>query len=95
MRTRQMAKDIDGKIEELKEHQHHQQLSANNKHFEETCEKLFEKFKNEFKEEFAEELKKHDGKIEKLESDKAMLQKHILEIKKQNLTNQSEIEELE
>ena len=50
---------------------------------------------NEFKEEFAKELKKHDGKIEKLESDKAMLQKHILEIKKQNLTNQSGSEELE
>ena len=94
MRTRQMAKDIDEKIEELKEHIH-QQLSFNNKHFEETCEKLFEKFKNEFKEEFAKELKKRDNKIEKLKSDKVMLQKHILEIKKQNLTNQSEIEELE
>ena len=51
-----MAKNIDEKIEELKEHIH-QQLSVNNKHFEETCEKLFEKFKNEFKEEFAKELK--------------------------------------
>ena len=49
MRTRQMAKDIDKKIEELKEHIN-QQLSINNKHFKETCEKLFEKFKNEFKE---------------------------------------------
>ena len=47
------------------------------------------------KKEFAKELKKRDDKIEKLKSDKAMLQKHILEIKKQNLTNQSEIEELE
>ena len=94
MRTRQMAKDIDEKIEELKEHIN-QQLSVNNKHFEETCEKLFEKFKNEFKEEFSKELKKRDEKIEKLESDKAMLQKHILEIKKQVLANQSEIEELE
>ena len=35
-----MAKDIDEKIEELREHIH-QQLSANNKHFEETCGKLF------------------------------------------------------
>ena len=89
-----MVKDIDEKIEELKEHIN-QQFSVNNKHFEETCEKLFENFKNEFKEEFAEELTKRDDKIEKLESNKAMLQKHILEIKKQNLTNQSEIEELE
>ena len=47
------------------------------------------------KKEFAKELKKRDDEIEKLESDKAMLQKYILEIKKQNLTNQSEIEELE
>ena len=68
-----MEKDIDEKIEELKEHIH-QQLSANNKHFEETCEKLFKKFKNEFKEEFAKKLKNRDEKIEKLESDKAMLQ---------------------
>ena len=51
-------------------------------------EKLFEKLNNEFKEEFAEELKKRDNKIEKLESDKVLLQK-------QNLTNQSRIEELE
>ena len=94
MRTRQMTKDMDEKIEELKEHIN-QQLSVNNKHFEETCEKLFEKFKNEFKDEFLKEHKKRDEKIEKLESDKAMLQKHILEIKKQNLANQSEIEELE
>lgn len=34
-----MAKDIKEKIEELEE-QIHQQLSVNNKHFEETCEKL-------------------------------------------------------
>ena len=33
MRTRQMAKDIDEKIEELKEHIH-EQFSANNKYFE-------------------------------------------------------------
>ena len=51
--------------------------------------------KMNLKKEFAKELKKRDDKIEKLESDKVMLQKHILEIKKQNLTNQSEIEELE
>ena len=94
MKIRQMAKDIDEKIEELKEHIR-QQLSVNNKNFEQTCEKLFQKFKNEFKEEFAKELKKRGDKIEKLEFDKAMLQKYILEIKKQNLTNRSEIEELE
>ena len=51
------------------------------------CEKLFEKFENDFEEEFSKELKKCDDKNEKLESDKAMLLKHILEIKKQNLTN--------
>ena len=58
-----------------------------NKHFEEICEKLFEKFENYFEQEFSKELKKCDDKNEKLESDKAMLLKHILEIKKQNLTN--------
>ena len=56
MRMKQMVKDIDEKIEELKEHMH-QQLIVNNKHFEETCEKLSEKFKNEFKEKFANELR--------------------------------------
>ena len=89
-----MARDIEEKIEELKEHIH-QKLSVNKKHFEETCEKIFQKFKNEFKQEFAKELEKRDEKIKKLESDKVILQKHILEIQKQNLTNQSEIEELE
>ena len=94
MRTRQMAKDIDEKFEELKDYIN-QQLSANNKHFEETCGKLFEKFKNEFKDELSKELKKRDEKIKELESDKAMLQRHISEIKKQNSANQSEIEDLE
>ena len=56
MKMRQMAEDIDEKIKELKSHIQ-QQLSVNNKNFEQTCEKLFQKFKNEFKEEFAKELK--------------------------------------
>ena len=34
MRTRQMKEDIEEKLEELKEHIH-QQISVNNKHFEE------------------------------------------------------------
>ena len=43
---------------------------------------------------FTNELVKQSKKIEELESDKIMLQHQILEIKKQNLQNQQEIEEL-
>ena len=43
----------------------------------------------------ANELNKHDEKIRQLESDKEMLQRYILEVKKENVVNQSEIEELE
>ena len=43
----------------------------------------------------ANELIKHDEKIKQIESDKAMLQRNILEVKKENVVNQSEIEELE
>ena len=39
--------------------------------------------------------KKQSKTIEELESDKIMLQNQILEIKKQNLQNQQEIEELD
>ena len=44
---------------------------------------------------FTNELVKQSKKIEEQESDKIMLQHQILEIKKQNLQNQQEIEELE
>ena len=44
---------------------------------------------------FTNELVKQSKKVEELESDKIMLQHQILEIKKQNLQNQQEIEELE
>ena len=49
--------------------------------------------KNELQ--FTNKLKKQSKKIEKLESGKIMLQNQILEIKKRNLRNQQEIEELE
>ena len=44
---------------------------------------------------FTNELKKQSKRIGELESDKIMIQHQILEIKKQNLQNQQEIEELE
>ena len=56
---------------------------------------MFEKFKNQFNEELTSELNKRDERIKQLESDKVMLQKHIPEIKKQNVAKQTKIEELE
>ena len=44
---------------------------------------------------FTNELQTQSKRIEELESDKTMLQNKILEIKKQNLQNHQEIEELE
>ena len=93
MRTRQMA-NFEEKFEELKEHIQ-QQFCHINKQFEESCEKFFEKFRNQIKEDFANELNKRDERSKQLESDKAMPQKHILKVKKQNVANQSEIEVLE
>ena len=56
---------------------------------------MLEKFKNQIKEEFTNELNKRDERIKQLEFGKAMLQKHILAAKKQNIASQLEIEELE
>ena len=63
--------------------------------FEETCEKLSEKFKVKIKEEFTNKQNKCDKRMKQLEPDKAMLQKSFLEVRKQNITNQSQTEELE
>ena len=94
MRMRQMAKDIDEKIEELKKTFINSLVPIINI-LKKRVKNYLKNLKMNLKKEFAKELKTRDDKIEKLESDKVMLQKHILEIKKQNLTNQSEIEELE
>ena len=72
-----------------------QQFCDINKRLEESCKKFFEKFRKQSNKDFANELNKRDERIKQLVSDKAMLQKHILEVKKQNVANQSESEELE
>ena len=56
MRTRQLTKDIDEKIEEQKEHIH-QQLSVNNKHFEETCQNYLKNLKINLKRNLQKNLK--------------------------------------
>ena len=50
--------------------------------------------KNQITEEFTYEMNKRDEKI-KQEFDKAILLKHIFELKKQNVANQSDIKKLE
>ena len=72
-----------------------QQFCDINKRLEESRKKFFEKFRKQSYKDFANELNKRDERIKQLVSDKAMLQKHILEVKKQNVANQSESEELE
>ena len=72
-----------------------QQFCNINKQSEETCEKFLEKFRNQIKEGFVNELNKREERIKQTEYDKAMLQKHISELRKQNIANQSEIQELE
>ena len=84
----------DQKIDELKSCMKEQFCSLDNK-VEEICENLFEKFRKQIKLQFTNELKRQSKRIAEQESDKIMLQNQILEIKKQNLQNQQEIEELE
>ena len=93
MKTRHMA-NKDQKIDELKSCMKEQFCSLDNK-LEEICENLFEKFRKQIKLQFTNELKRQSKRIAEQESDKIMLQNQILEIKKQNLQNQQEIEELE
>ena len=62
---------------------------------ENTMKKIFEEFKIEMKEVILAEITKQGEKIKILESDKAMLQKQIMELKSANVTSQSNVEELE
>ena len=57
----------------------------------EICSSLLEEVKTEI----MKEVKNHKIKIEKLESDKDMLQKQIEELRKLSIKNQDENEELE
>ena len=93
MKTRHLT-NIDQKIDELKIYTE-EQFCSRNKKLEEICENLFKKFRKHIELQFTNELKKQSERLEELESDKTMLQNQILEIKKQNLLNQQEIEELE
>ena len=93
MKTRHMT-NMDRKIDELKSYIE-EQFCSRDKKLEELCGNLFEKFRKQIELQFTNELKKQSKRIEELESDKIMLQHQILEIKKQNLQNQQEIEELE
>ena len=93
MKTRHMT-NMDQKNDELKSYIE-EQFCSRDKKLEELCGNLFEKFRKQIELQFTNELKKQSKRIEELESDKIMLQHQILEIKKQNLQNQQEIEELE
>ena len=86
--------NMDQKIHELKSYIE-EQFCSRDKKLEELCGNLLEKFRKQIELQFTNELKKQSKRIEELESDKIMLQHQILEIKKQNLQNQQEIEELE
>ena len=86
--------NMDQKFDQLKSYIEEQFCSRDRK-LGQLYENLFEKFWKEVELQFTNELKKQSKRIEELESDKIMLQHQILEIKKQNLQNQQEIEELE
>ena len=105
MKTRHMT-NMDQKIDELKSYIKDAKLSkcswlyrerfcSRDKKLEELCGNLFEKFRKQIELKFTNELKKQSKRIKELESDEILLQHQILEIKKQNLQNQQEIEELE
>lgn len=81
---------MENKIEELKEYINEKLITQDTK-LKELCSSLLEQVKTEI----MKEIKNQNGRIEKLESDKAMLQKQIEEIRKQSEKNQESIEELE
>ena len=93
MKTRHVT-NMDQKIDELKSYIE-EQFCSRDKKLEELCGNLFEKFRKQIELKFTNELEKQSKRIKELESDEILLQHQILEIKKQNLQNQQEIEELE
>ena len=93
MKTRHVT-NMDQKIDELKSYIE-EQFCSRDKKLEELCGNLFEKFRKQIELKFTNELEKQSKRIKELESDEILLQHQILEIKKQNLQNQQEIEVLE
>ena len=82
--------NMDQKIHELKSYIK-DQICSRDKKLEEICGNLLETFWKKIELQFTNELKKKSKRIEKLESDKIMLQNHILKIKKRNLQNQQDL----
>ena len=73
-------KNMDQKIDELKSQK-------------QICGNLFKKFRKQTESQLTNELNKQCKRIEELESDKTMFHNQGLEIKKQNLQKQLEIEQ--
>ena len=74
-------KNMDQKIDELKSQK------------QKICGNLFKKFRKQTESQLTNELNKQCKRIEELESDKTMFHNQGLEIKKQNLQKQLEIEQ--
>ena len=92
MKTRHMT-NMNQKIDELKS-SIGKQFCSRDKKLEELCGNLFKKFRKQIELQVTNELKKQSKRIKELGSGKIMLQQQILEITKQILQNQQEIEEL-